>query len=84
MPFIGIPHGNAVAGEGPQFLDQPIIQLLGPFAREKAFGFFAAMDEFGAVTPLGVQGVSQGHTLWVAGVPTRLRPGGLFQSLIRG
>ena len=57
--FIRIADGDAVAGERPEFLDQSIVQFLGPFAREETFGFFAVVGKFGAVTPFGVEGVGQ-------------------------
>ncbi|KTC63755.1 hypothetical protein AO262_27260 [Pseudomonas fluorescens ABAC62] len=84
MPFVGITHGNAVVGEGPEFLDQAVIQFPGPFTGKKTFGFFAVMDELGAVTPLGVQGVGQGHPLWVAGIPAVFGQADFFNRRLAG
>ncbi|MNC60810.1 hypothetical protein D3C75_1107130 [compost metagenome] len=84
MPFIGITHGDAVVGKGPEFLDQSIIELLGPFAGQEAFGFFAVMGELGAVSPLGVQGVGQGHALRIAGVPAILSQANFFNGRFTG
>ena len=35
VPFIGKAHGDAIVGEGPQFLDQPVVQFPCPFARQE-------------------------------------------------
>jgi hypothetical protein len=35
MPFVGEAHGDAVFAEGPDFLDQAVIKLARPFARQK-------------------------------------------------
>src|SRR5471032_70045 len=59
VPFVGITHGDAVVGEGPQLFDQAVIQLFLPFAGKKSLGLFAVGGELGAVTPFSVQGVGQ-------------------------
>ncbi|MNY37562.1 hypothetical protein D3C86_1721340 [compost metagenome] len=84
VPFIGITHGNAVAGERPEFLDQPVVQLLGPFAGQEALGLFAVVGELGAVAPLGVQGVGQGHALRVARVPAVFGQANFFNGRFTG
>ena len=35
-PLIGKAHGNAVLVPGPDLLDQPVLELARPFAREEA------------------------------------------------
>ncbi|MNC60807.1 hypothetical protein D3C75_1107100 [compost metagenome] len=84
MPFIGITHGNSVVGERPQLLDQPIIKLLGPLAGQEAFGFFAVIGELGAIAPLSVQGIGQGHTLRVPGVPAVFGQANFFNGRFTG
>jgi len=44
MPLISEAHGNSVIGEGPEFLDQAIIQLLVPFACEEGDDLGAPID----------------------------------------
>ena len=61
VPFVGVAHGNTVVGKGPQFLDQAVIQFLGPFAGQERLGLFAVVGELGAVAPLGIQGIGQGY-----------------------
>ncbi|MNF63320.1 hypothetical protein D3C84_450190 [compost metagenome] len=69
MPLIGVAHRQPVFGEGPELLDQPVVMLLGPLAGEEGLGFGAVVSKLGAVAPLGIQGVRQGHFLRVAAVP---------------
>src|SRR5215475_10283938 len=54
MPFIGEAHGDTVPAESPDFLDQPVIKLARPFARQEGFDGVAPMDELGAVPPAAV------------------------------
>jgi hypothetical protein len=68
MPLVGKTHGNAVAGKGPQLLDKPVIQLLGPLAGEEAMHLVAPARELAAVTPHGILGVDLHHAVRVAGV----------------
>src|SRR5262249_51875349 len=35
VPLVGEPHGDPVLAEGPELLDQPIVQLLRPLARQE-------------------------------------------------
>src|ERR1700674_5437378 len=51
VPFIGKAHGDTVSLERPKLLDQPIIQLLRPFASEKRDDFLPSVHEFRAVSP---------------------------------
>src|SRR5262249_23741580 len=69
VPFIGKAHGDSVVSECPDFLDQPIVKLAIPFAREKRLDFLAAMNEFGAVSPNAVGGIGKGYASGVAGIP---------------
>jgi hypothetical protein len=36
VPLVSKAHRDAVPGERPQFLDEPVVRLLGPLAREKS------------------------------------------------
>ena len=35
MPFIGVADGDPIIGEGPELLDQPIVELLCPLSGEE-------------------------------------------------
>ncbi|MNH24001.1 hypothetical protein D3C79_839150 [compost metagenome] len=69
MPLIGVAHCDAVVGEGPEFLDQPVLTLLGPLTGEEGLGFSAVVGELGAVAPFGVQRIGEGNFFRVAAVP---------------
>lgn len=59
VPLIGEADGDLVAGKGPDLLDQPVVVLLGPFAREKGNSGVPADQEFGAVPPPWIGRVGQ-------------------------
>src|SRR5262245_29338076 len=67
--LVGDAHGDAVAGGGPQFLDQAVVELARPFAAQEGLDLGAAVDELGAVAPLAVGRVGQRHPHRVARVP---------------
>jgi hypothetical protein len=69
VPLVGEAHRDAVAGAGPQFLDQPVVQLARPFALQKRPYLFASDRELGAIAPAGILGVDQHHTIGIARVP---------------
>ena len=69
MKFIFEADSNAVAGEGPEFLFKFIVQFVLPFAGEELNDFFSAVEEFGAVAPLGVGGVGERYFFGVTGIP---------------
>src|SRR5262249_30216831 len=60
VPFICKAYGDPVVAERPHFLNQPIIELAIPFAREKRLNRLAAMNELGAVAPDAVDGIGEG------------------------
>jgi hypothetical protein len=43
MPFIGEAYRDAVLAEGPDFLDQAVVELAVPVARQKRFDRRAAL-----------------------------------------
>src|SRR5580704_3978379 len=69
VPFIGKAYGDPVVMERPHFLDEPIIEFATPFAREERFNRLAAANEFGAIPPDAVDGVSERDAGRIAGVP---------------
>src|SRR3569832_71485 len=69
VPFIGEAHRDPALRERPELLDQPVVDLLGPFAREDRHDLFAAADKLGAVTPRAVRCIGQRHALRIAAVP---------------
>src|SRR6266567_3607381 len=82
VPFICKAHGYPVVAKRPHFLNQPIVELAIPFAREKRLNRFAAVNELGAVAPDAVDGIAEGDAGGIASVPgifgeARLLRGGL-------
>lgn len=67
--LVGVAHGDAVVGEGPELLDQAVFQLAVPFAGEEGLCLIAAVAELGAVAPVGVGGIGQGDLGGIAAVP---------------
>jgi len=57
--FIGKSNSNPVLPECPQFLDEPIIQLPGPFARKEGNDLRSPRWELGAIAPFGIGRVSK-------------------------
>src|SRR5688572_25658218 len=49
VPFVGETHGDAITAEGPQLLDEPVVQLLRPFAREERSYCRPALQKLGAI-----------------------------------
>src|SRR5581483_7914791 len=73
MPFILEAHRDAVAVEGPEVLDQAVVQFPLPFAGEEGCDGGASLEEFRAVAPAAVLGIGQRDTFWIARIPRILR-----------
>src|SRR3954465_11936302 len=69
MPFVGETHRNAIAVVRPEFFDEPVVQLSGPFAREKFDDLLSPDRKFGAISPLRVDGVSERDFSRIARIP---------------
>src|SRR5277367_2290018 len=67
--FVGETHSNSRAVESPKLLDQAVLQLAIPFARQELNDFLAAVDEFRAIAPAAVHRVDQRDLLRVARIP---------------
>src|SRR5262245_9622803 len=69
VPLVREAHGDAVLAEGPQLLDQPVVELAVPLAPQEGLDRLAPGQELGAVPPAAVDGVGERHAGGVAGVP---------------
>ena len=69
VPFVGEAHRDHVAGEGPEFLDQAVVEFARPLAAQEGLHLVAAGEELGAVAPARVFGVDPCADLRVARVP---------------
>ena len=51
VPLVSEAYRNAVPGECPQFLDEPVVQLLRPLASKESNDFITSVDELRPVPP---------------------------------
>ena len=51
VPFVSEAYGDPVARKRPQFLDQPVVQLLGPLTREESDNFASPVNELRSIPP---------------------------------
>src|SRR5262245_66503915 len=64
MPLIRETHGNAVALTGPEFFDEPVVQLPRPFASQELLNRLPASQELGPIAPNAVGRIGQRYSLW--------------------
>ena len=73
VPFIGKAHRDTISGKGPELLDQAIVQLPVPFARQESLDGCAALQKLGTIAPAAVGRIGQRDARRIAGVPGILR-----------
>ena len=66
VPLVGEAHGDAVLAEGPEFLDQPVVEFARPFAGQERLDRLAALQELGAVAPAAVRRIGERDARGVA------------------
>src|ERR1700744_6426255 len=59
VPLIRKTNGDAVLGEGPQLLDDPVIQLLLPLAREEGDNFRPPIHKLRSIAPARIDGIAE-------------------------
>jgi hypothetical protein len=84
VPFIGKANGNAIVAESPHLLNQSVVELTIPFAREERLDFLAPMNELGTVSPNAVGGIGESYAGRLARIPGVLGEAGLLCRGIRG
>lgn len=67
--LVGEADGDASSVEGPQFLDEAVIQFATPLSGQEIDDLFAAIDELCAISPLAIHGITERDFFGVAGVP---------------
>src|SRR4051812_20032047 len=72
VPFVSEAHGDPVVSERPQLLDEPIVELPSPFARQESDDLVATANKFRAIAPIAVRRVGQRHALRIAAIPAVL------------
>src|SRR6266404_842509 len=51
VPFVSEAHRDAISSESPELFDQPIVQLLGPFAFQKLNDFLSSIRKLSPISP---------------------------------
>ena len=69
MEFIFEANGDAIACKGPKRFLQAIIEFAIPFAAEEFDDLRPAMQELGAVAPVGVLSVGERDGFWIVRIP---------------
>src|SRR5712691_213695 len=82
VPLVGKAHCDPIVAEGPDLLDQAVVELAAPFTRQERFDLRASLQELRAVAPAAVGRIGERHPRRVARVPgvfghARLLRGGL-------
>src|SRR5690348_4939176 len=73
VPFVGEAHRDAISLAGPDFLDEPVVELPGPLALQEFDDGRAPGEELRAVAPRTIYRVRQRDPLGIARVPRILR-----------
>jgi hypothetical protein len=84
VPFISGAYRDALPVERPQFLDEPVVQLLGPLAREKSNDFVSSVDKLRAVPSSRIDRVCQSYFFRVPSVPPILGEAHLLNRTLAG
>ncbi|CAN1546287.1 hypothetical protein MCEMSEM23_01978 [Rhabdaerophilaceae bacterium] len=78
MIFIGNPDSNPVPVESPEFLDQAVVKLAGPFVYQEGHDGITADGKFRAVSPLAIDSIGKGNAFRIPRVPAILGESGLL------
>src|SRR5262245_12553422 len=84
VPLVGETDRDTVVAERPHLLDQAVVELLVPLARKKRLDRGAALQEFGTIAPLTVDGIGERHLCGFARVPGIFRHAGLLRRRLGG
>src|SRR6185437_1477230 len=84
VPLVREPDGDAVAGKGPDLLDEAVVELARPLALQEGDDLGAPGDEFRAIAPAAVFGVREGDPLRLAGIPGVFRPADFLSRRLGG
>src|SRR5262245_21815617 len=68
VPFIGKAHRNAVVAEGPDLLDQAVVELARPLALEERLDRVATLKNFGAIALAAVDRIGERDARGITGI----------------
>lgn len=84
MPLVSEAHRDSVGCEGPELLDEAIVELLRPLASQEADDFLPTADEIRPIAPVAIRSINHRNELQIAGIPSVLSaPDLLFCGLMR-
>ena len=69
VPLVSEADRDAIPGERPHFLHEPVVQFLHPLAREESNDFVSSIDELRAVPPPRINCVHKSYFLRVTTIP---------------
>src|SRR5215469_6681258 len=69
MPFVSKPYSDTIFAKCPDLLDQAVIQLPAPLARQKRLNGGATQKKFRSVSPDAVDRISKRNTIGIARIP---------------
>src|SRR5215813_3719159 len=69
MPFVGETNRDTVFVERPQLLDQPVVQLAGPFATKEGDYLLPTDDKLRTIAPPALPAVAERHSFRLARIP---------------
>src|SRR5204863_391346 len=84
VPLVGEAHRDPILAEGPDLLDEPVVELATPLAAQKRLDLGASVQKLGPISPHRVLGVGERDPLRVAGVPGVLGHPHLGDCALRG
>src|SRR5262249_47970040 len=82
MPFVSKPYRDTVLAKCPDFLDEAVIQLLAPFARQKCLNSGATLKEFRSVSPDAVHRIRKPNATPIARIPCVFGHSGLLRGAL--
>ena len=82
--FVGVSNGDTIAGEGPEFLDEAIVEFLVPLAGQEGLGLGAVPRELGAVAPARIERVGKRYLGSIATIPAIFGKAYLFDGTLSG
>jgi len=68
VPLVGEAYCDPIAVECPELLEEAVVQLACPLARQKGHDLGPAVDELSPITPAAVLAVGKRDRFWIAAV----------------
>src|SRR5271166_1870412 len=84
VPLVGEANGDAVLTESPDFLDEAVVELAVPLARQECLDRLAALEKLRAVAPAAVGRVGERDASGIARIPCVFGEAGLLCCALGG